>query len=159
MDSSYAKKFIYGLHRGRNSGAFEEVKIIGEAYKIKGEIPQNFWKREIYKEPLMGYEVPLTKAELLSLRKEVIELICRELAKDKALNWEKMMSPIEVDNYARLFHGLALMGVEKNDPRIPKKRGNYKYNVALGFWLEDDGTDKTWNIISKLSWNISELTK
>lgn len=159
IDSSYANKFIYGLHRGRNDGAFEEVKIIGEAYEIKGEIPDSFWRKETYSEPLMGYEVPMTKEKLLSLREEVIDLICKELEKDKALNWEKKMSPIETDNYVRLFHGLALMGVEKNDSRIPKKRENVKYNVSLAFWLEDDGSIEKWIYIRRLAWNISELTK
>ena len=159
MDSSYAKNFIYGLHRGRNDAAFEEVKIIREAYEIKGEIPEEFWNREIYKEPLMENKVPLTKEKLLSLREEVIDLICEELEKDKALNWEKKMSPIQVDNYVRLFHALALMGVEKNDLRIPKKRGNIKYNIALAFWLEDDGSIEKWIYIRRLAWNISEFTK
>ena len=159
MDSSYAKNFIYGLLRGRNDAAFEEVKIIREAYEIKGEIPEEFWNREIYKEPLMGYKVPMTKEKLLSLREEVIDLICEELEKDKALNWEKKMSPIQVDNYVRLFHALALMGVEKNDLRIPKKRGNIKYNIALAFWLEDDGSIEKWIYIRRLAWYISEFTK
>ena len=107
----------------------------------------------------MGYKVPMTKEKLLSLREEVIDLICEELEKDKALNWEKKMSPIQVDNYVRLFHALALMGVEKNDLRIPKKRGNIKYNIALAFWLEDDGSIEKWIYIRRLAWNISEFTK
>ena len=159
IDKEYAQKFIYGLHRGRNC-AYEECRIIGEAYAIKGEIPEEFWKREIYCEPLMGYEVPLRKAELLSLRKEVIELICKELKADSSIfNWEKKMSPIQVDNFVRLFHGLALMGVEKNDPRIPKMRENVKYNTALAFWLEDDGSIEKWNYIDRLCWRIAEFTK
>lgn len=157
-DSRYANDFIYGLHRGRNC-AYEKCRIIGEAYAINGEIPEEFWKREIYCEPLMGYEVPLTKADLLSIRFEVIDLICKELKADSTLNWEKKLSPIEVDNYVRLFHGLALMGVEKNDPRIPKKRENVKYNTALAFWLEDDGSIEKWIYIHRLAWRISELTK
>ena len=161
IEKEYAQKFLYGLHRGRNyANTYEECRIIGEAGKIEGEIPEEFWKRETYCEPLMGYEVPMTKAKFLSIREEVIELICKELKADSSnLNWEKKMSPIETDNYSRLFHGLALMGVEKNDPRIPEKRDNYKYNVALAIWLEDDGTNERWNIISQITWNISELTK
>ena len=161
IGKEYAQKFLYGLHRGRNyASTYEECRIIGEAGKIEGEIPEEFWKREFYCEALMGYEVPLRKAELLSLREEVIELICKELKADSSnLNWEKKMSPIQVDNFVRLFHALAIIGVEKNDPRIPKKRENVKYNTALAFWLEDDGSIEKWNYINRLAWRISELTK
>lgn len=160
IDEKYRDDFIYGLHHARNEGAYEEVKIIGEAYEIEGEIPERFWQREIYKEPLMGNKVPLTKDKLLSIREEVIDLICEELEADSStLNWEKKLSPIEVDNYTRLFHALALMGVEKNDPRIPKKRGNIKYNISLALWLEDNGSIETWIYIRRIAWNISELIK
>ena len=131
---------------------FEECTAISKALESEGEIPKKFWKDE--KLGLYGIMRmhKLKKEQVEKIREETVEAIIKELYRDD----------LEVDNYARLFHGLTLLQVPKDNKKISNpeiKKCTQKYTIAYNIWLFDDGEAENSKSLLLLAWQISEKMK
>ena len=68
---------------------------------------------------------------------------------------EEMMT----DNYSRLFHGLAILKLEKDTELLPGTTDNYMYNAAYMLWRLDDGSEMAGDAIESTMWFMSEEIK
>lgn len=144
-------ELMWMLLRGHREG-FEICKIIQEAVSYKKQIPKSFWLDE--NKALYGVLglTNLTKAEMKSLREEVIDRIIKEI---NIPSQRKMYT----DNYARLFHALSILKVAKNDQRVPAIGKDLMYNTAYDLWALDDGQTTNWNAIHNAAWYAAEAVK
>ena len=94
----------------------------------------------------------IKKDELKELRKKVVERIIKEINHPSQ---KKMYA----DNYSRLFHALAILGVSKSDTRVPALGKDYMYNIAYCLWALDDGTEQTYEFIADIAWYSAEAVK
>lgn len=145
-------ELIWNLLRGFPEG-FEICELVQEAVSYKRSIPKLFWLDE----DKAGYGIlglnNLNKAEMKSLREEVIERIINEISKP---NGEKCMY---ADNYSRLFHALTILKVAKCNQRVPAISKNCMYNIAYDLWALDDGKENNWETISNVAWYAAEAVK
>ena len=151
VEKEELNQLIWHLLRGFREG-FSDCQKIKEGLSYKRIIPKSFWY-----DSLDGYigilgRTKLKKDELKEMRKEVVERIIREINHPS----EKKMY---ADNYVRLFHALSILGVPKNDQRVPAIGINYMYNIAYSLWALDDGTEKTYEFISDAAWYAAEAFK
>ena len=148
IDEEVMEQFVEGLKHGFRH-KFEECEDVARALEFKHAIPAKFWQEERISYGIMGLDVPLTKRQLRDMHTEMIDAICTAL---KAEN-------LEVDNYARLFHALAILGLPKCSLDVPATRNNMKYNMAYYLWGLDDGTPEAWECIDNASWYAAESSK
>lgn len=142
---------IWKLLRGFREG-FEVCEIIQEGVSYTRAIPKSFWRDEAkgYYGILGLYN--LTKSEMRQLHNEVVERIIQEINEP---NECKMCA----DNYARLFHALAILKVPKFDTRVHAIGTNYMYNIAYDLWALDDGSTRKFEFISNAAWYAAEAIK
>lgn len=131
---------------------FSNCQRIQEGLSYKRIIPKSFWY-----DPEDGCleifgQTKLKKGELKEMHKEVVERVIYELNHPS----EKKMYAI---HYVRLFHALSILGVSKNDQRVPAIGINYMYNIAYYLWALDDGTEQTYEFIADIAWYSAEAVK
>ena len=63
------------------------------------------------------------------------------------------------DNYARLFHALAILKVPKDTELLPGTTKNLIYNSMYMLWVLDDGSREKYNDIKDVAWYMAEETK
>lgn len=152
VEEKEMNEVIWYLLRGFPEG-FKICELIQEAVSYKRSIPKLFW----IDEDKAGYGIlgfyDTTKAEMRSLREEVIERIINEISKP---NSEKCMY---ADNYSRLFHALTILKVDKSDQRVPAIGKNCMYNIAYDLWALDDENENNWETISNIAWYAAEVVK
>ncbi len=151
VEKEKLNKLIWHLLRGFQEG-FSDCKRIQAGLSYKRIIPKSFWD-----DPIDGYigilgRTKLKKDELKELRKEVVERIIQEINHPSQ---KKMYA----DNYSRLFHALAILGVSKSDTRVPALGKDYMYNIAYCLWALDDGTEQTYEFIADIAWYSAEAVK
>ena len=151
VEKTKLDQLIWNLLRGFQTG-FKTCEIIQEGVSYTRAIPKSFWLDEEkgYYGILGLYD--LTKKDMKKVRNEVIERIIQEINDP---NECKMYS----DNYARLFHALAILRVAKYDHRVPAIGKNYMYNIAYDLWALDDGKSSTFEFISNVAWYSAEAVK
>ena len=145
-------ELIYDLLRGSPYG-FETCEAIQEGVSYKRSIPKSFWldeKKGYY--GILGLKRQLKKSDMRKIHNEVVTRIIREINKPTR---EEMYA----DNFARLFHALAILGVNKCDPRVPAINKDYMYNIAYDLWALDDGKPSTYEFISNVACYSTEAAK
>lgn len=133
---------------------FNFLRSLQTAVDCKKRIPKHSKDVEIIKEALGIKEV--TKANVKQVRQELIEGITHVIVNQKETAYHDEMLP---DNYARLFHALAILKLEKNTTLLPRQTDNYMYNATYLLWKLDDGSPESQDIIESSMWFISEEIK
>ena len=151
VEKEELNQLIWHLLRGFREG-FSDCQKIREGLSYKRIIPKSFWDNPEYGYLEIFGRFNLKKGELREIHKEVVERIIREINHPS----EKKMY---ADNYVRLFHALSILGVSKNDQRVPAIGINYMYNIAYSLWALDDGTENTYEFISDAAWYAAEAFK
>lgn len=145
-------ELIYDLLRGSPYG-FETCEAIQEGVSYKRSIPKSFWldeKKGYY--GILGLKRQLKKSDMRKIHSEVVERIICEINKPTK-------KEMYADNFSRLFHALAILGVNKCDPRVPAINKDYMYNIAYDLWALDDGKPSTYEFISNVACYSTEADK
>lgn len=145
-------ELIYDLLRGSPYG-FETCEAIQEGVSYKRSIPKSFWldeKKGYY--GILGLKRQLKKSDMRKIHSEVVERIICEINKPTK-------KEMYADNFSRLFHALAILGVNKCDPRVPAINKDYMYNIAYDLWVLDDGKPSTYEFISNVACYSTEAAK
>lgn len=151
VEKEKLNKLIWRLLRGFQEG-FSDCRTIREGLSYKRIIPKSFWDNPEYGYLEIFGRFNLKKGELREIHKEVIERIIHEINHPSQ---KKMYA----DNYSRLFHALAILGVSKSDTRVPALGKDYMYNIAYCLWALDDGTEQTYEFIADIAWYSAEAVK
>lgn len=149
------QSFINGIVHGRNA-QYRCLESIRKALDYRAKIPKQFLSSE-EAEWLKGeFGISITKQEVKELRKELIAEIIDVILNQKTTEYgEEMMT----DNYSRLFHGLAILKLEKDTELLPGTTDNYMYNAAYMLWRLDDGSEMAGDAIESTMWFMSEEIK
>lgn len=145
-------ELIYDLLRGSPYGV-ETCEAIQEGVSYKRSIPKSFWldeKKGYY--GILGLKRQLKKSDMRKIHSEVVERIICEINKPTK-------KEMYADNFSRLFHALAILGVNKCDPRVPAINKDYMYNIAYDLWALDDGKPSTYEFISNVACYSTEAAK
>jgi hypothetical protein len=151
VEKQFLDDLIWTILRGFENG-YKICSLIQEATEFPKKIPKSFWNDEdkgYY--GILGYK-DITKDEMRTMRKEVIEAIINEIASPE--NPEAMYS----DNYTRLFHALTIFKIPKSDERVPGIGKYYMYNIAYLIWAADDGSE-IFAPLMEASWSAAEAFK
>lgn len=132
---------------------FNDLKALQAAVEKNGTIPRNFFQQYDGCYETWGYEWR-PKNELRAIRDEVVSAIIAIINAENQKPYEKKM---EADHYARYFHALAILKVDKSIFHMTKH--DYIRNAFLNLWALDDGSDKNWKVIDEAAWYISEAVK
>ena len=90
---------------------------------------------------------PLTKKQLRQIRIELIDAI---------FQWMEIRD-LNIKQYVRYFHGLAILDVAKEDAEVPAiDNANTQYKIAYELWRLDDGSEEKWKYIESVAWYIAE---
>ena len=152
VDKVILDELIWHILRGFDYG-FNICSLIQEGVSYPKRIPQQFWLDERKGgDGILGQRF-LSKAEMRSLRDEVIDAIINEI--NNPSEPDKMYS----DNYTRRFHALAIFRVAKSDKRVPPTGNDYMYNIAYELWGLDDGSKRKYDCVRPASWYSAEAFK
>ena len=149
-------KFIKGLLHTPDSGDYRTLQLIQGATEFQRKIPKSYIYSEEYYYVARDFGIGFTKSEAKALREEFInEIIKVILNLDKTDRNEEMLP----DNYARLFHALAILKVPKDTELLPGTTKNLIYNSMYMFWFFDDGSQKAYDVINDGAWCMAEEIK
>ena len=132
---------------------FDDLKALQLAVDKSGAIPKDFFEQHGGCYETWGYEWR-PKEQLRVIREELVAAIIAVINAENRKPYEEKM---EADHYARYFHALALLKVDKSVLHMTKH--DYIRNAFLKLWELDDGSDENWKIIDGVAWYISEAVK
>ena len=67
---------------------------------------------------------------------------------------------LDIEQYVRYFHGLAILGVDKENAEVPAiDNANDRYKIAYELWQLDDGSEENWKHIESIAWYVTEKLK
>lgn len=95
-----------------------------------------------------------TKEGLKAVRYQIIDSILDLFQEQSRLTYGRKMP---ADHYARCFHALAILKVDKKDVEVIAD--DQLHCAFWQLWLRDDGTDGFWKTIDTVSFSISEAMK
>ena len=149
------QRFINGIVHGRNA-QYRCLEAIRKALDYRAKIPKQFLF-SVKAEWLEGeFGISITKQEVKELREEIISEIIDVILNQKTTEYGEEMLP---DNYARLFHALAILKLEKDTELLPEKTDNYIYNAVYKIWRLDDGSMFAGDMIMNAMWYMAEEIK
>ena len=139
-----------------NHWCYRALRGLQEATEFKGKIPKShYYKYDDYNFAHY-FEIGETKAEARSARDELVNLIANVIKSHTTYHGEKMLH----DHYARLFHALAILKVDKGTDLVPSTtKDNLVYNSMYVLWRADDGSDNAERGILRAAWYLSEEYK
>ena len=132
---------------------FKDLIALQAAVEKNGAIPRNFFEQYDGCYETWGYEWR-PKSELRVIREEVISAIIATINSENKKPYKEKM---DADHYARYFHALAILKVDKSSIHMTKH--DYIRNAFLNLWALDDGSDENWKAINEAAWYISEAVK
>lgn len=152
-DTIIAQKDMDRIIRMIGSGHyFNDLKVLQMAIDKKGPVSQDFFGENCCYET-WGYKWR-GKPELRAIRQEVISAITEVIIGE---NYKPYKQKMDADHYARYFHALAILKVNKDS--IGKTKNDFMRNAFLEFWRFDDGSDEIWKILDEAAWSIAEAIK
>lgn len=143
------KDFIEGIIHGRNFNALEELQT---SIDFNRKIPKYYLETHYYYEEL---DIGTTKKEARQARKRLIEEIVDTILHQRTTKHGDKMLP---DNYARLFHALAILKLEKDSQLLPSD-GDAAYTCVYNLWQLDNGSYRDGNAIITICWYLAEAMK
>lgn len=141
--------FIEGIIHGLN---FEVLQALETAVEFNRNIPKFYLEANNY---YVELGIGKTKTEARQARQQLIEEIVYAILHQTETKYGEKMLP---DNYARLFHGLAILNLEKDSPLLPSC-GNFIYNFVYELWKLDNGSYKTGEEMISTCWYLAEAIK
>lgn len=132
---------------------FEDLKVLQMAIDKKGAVSQSFFfdNGGCYETWGPSWR---SKHELRQIREELISAITGVINSQNRVPYQDKM---DADHYARYFHALSILKVEKD--YLGKTKHDYMRNAFISLWKFDDGSDENWNIIDDAAWYIAEAVK
>lgn len=132
------------------------LRGLQEATEFRGKIPKHhFYKYDDYSFTEY-FDIGETKAEVRAARTEIIEAITNTIKSHETYRGEKMLH----DHYARLFHALAILKVDKGTDLVPSTlKDNFIYNAMYVLWRADDGSYNAEKGILSAAWFLAEEYK
>ena len=147
-------EIITEVIHGRISDYWFFRKLQG-AVEFSGRIPKSYiYSDEVTYTECVG--IADDKASARGARQQIINEIINVLLNQKTTRYGEEMMP---DNYARLFHVLAILKLEKDTELLPGITDNYIYNCAYMLWRVDDGSDEAGKSIENATWYMAEELK
>ena len=143
------KDFIEGIIHGYNFNVLEELQT---AIDFNRKIPKYYLETHYYYEELC---IGKTKEEARRARQELIEGIVDTILHQSTTKHGDKMLP---DNYARLFHALAILKLEKDSSLLPSD-GDTVYTCVYNLWQLDNGSHRDANAIITICWYLAEAMK
>ena len=138
------------MARGKRD-SFRECYLIMEVLSFSKKIPDSFWHDEDKAEfGIMDIYEPLTKKKLRQIRNELIDAIFQRME----------IRDLNIKQYVRYFHGLAILDVTKENAEVPAiDNANTQYKIAYELWRLDDGSEENWKHIESIAWYVTEKLK
>lgn len=143
------KDLIEGIIHGYNFNVLEELQT---AIDFNRKIPKYYLETHYYYEELC---IGKTKEEARRARQELIESIVDTILHQSTTKHGDKMLP---DNYARLFHALAILKLEKDSSLLPSD-GDAVYTCVYSLWQLDNGSHRDANAIITICWYLAEAMK
>lgn len=146
---------IEKILRGERS-IYTVLQALQEAVESKGKIPKSYFYKYGDFSFTYYFEVAETRAEARAVRKEIIESVANAIKSHKTHRGTKMLH----DHYARLFHALAILKVDKETDLVPSTlEDNFIYNAMYTLWRADDGSPNAQEGILGAAWFLAEHYK
>ena len=129
--------------------SFHQCHLIMEGIRFSKRIPDSFWNDEDKAGfGIMDIYEPLTKKQLRQIRNELIDAIFQRME----------IRNLDIKQYVRYFHGLAILNVSKDTDKVPAiDNANTQYKIAYELWRLDDGSEENWKYIESVAWYIAEI--
>ena len=143
------KDFVEGILHGYD---FNVLQGLQTAIEFKRKVPPYFLETNGYYHEL---GIGPTKDEARQARQELIEEIVDAILHQTETKHGNQMLP---DNYARLFHALAILKLEKKSLLLPSD-GNPMSRCAYNLWQLDDGSTRNGSLIITTCWYLAESIK
>ncbi len=131
--------------------SFQQCHLIMEGISFSKRIPDSFWNDEDKAGfGIMDIYEPLTKKQLRQIRNELIDAIFQRME----------IRDLNIKQYVRYFHGLAILDVAKKNAEVPAiDNANTQYKIAYELWRLDDGSEENWKHIESIAWEVTEKLK
>ena len=150
-DLKYGELIKELLHRPECSG-YNTLRLIQGA--IDSKRISSYIHKEEYSCVARDFGIKFTKSAAKALRKELIEEIAKTILEQKTDRNEEMLP----DNYARLFHALTILKLEKDTKLFPGTTQNLMYNAMYMLWALDNSEEDA-DTIRLAGWYMSEEIK
>lgn len=139
---------------------YKWLKLLQGAIEFRAKIPKSYIYGPEFcidgKNYADYYEIGLTKDDARKAREEIIVDIISTMVSGKTPKGRE----IRLRHYARLFHALAVLKLEKETDLLPGTTKNMIFNAMYMVWRLDDGSETSRAIIQKATLNMSrELRK
>lgn len=145
------KDLIEGIIHGYNFDILQELQTVTQ---FKRQIPKSFIETHYYYEELC---IGTTKREAHQARQELIEGIVDTILHQSTTKHGDKMLP---DNYARLFHALAILKLDKDSSLLLyPSDGDSVYSLVYNLWQLDNGSNSDGNAIITICWHLAEAMK
>lgn len=145
------KDFIEGIIHGYNFNVLEDLQT---AIDFNRKIPKYFLETHYYYEELC---IGKAKDEARRARQELIEGIVDTILHQSTTKHGDKMLP---DNYARLFHALAILKLDKDSSLLLyPSDGDSVYSLVYNLWQLDNGSNSDGNAIITICWHLAEAMK
>ena len=139
-----------------NKWYYRALRGLQEAMEFKGIIPKSHFVKYDDCSFTSYFKIGKTKNEVRDAKYELIEAIVKTIKSHQTLDGEKMLH----DHYARLFHALAILKVNKSTLLLPGTlKDNFIYNAMYTLWRADDGSEDAEKGILSAAWFLSEEYK
>ena len=150
-----AKENINRIVRMVGSGHyFTDLEVLQKAIDKPGALPQNYFGRdENFCAETWGYHWR-SKEDLRTIRETLIAEFIEKIKSQNDLPYQKKM---DSDHYARYFHALSILKVDKS--LIRHTNNDFIRNAFIELWQFDNGSKEAWTHISDAAWFISEAIK
>lgn len=153
----YEETIKYLLHDW--SDRIEWLKLLQGAVECKGRIPKSYIYGEYYLDRGVTYaevfEIGETKDDARRARQQLIEDIINTMMIGETASTGEMLP----DHYARLFHALTVLKLEKETNLLPGTTKNMMFDAMYKLWRLDDGSEQAEKAIKSAGWFMAEEIK
>lgn len=151
----FEKSHIDKITRMVGSGHyFHDLAVLQAAIDKKGAVSQDYFCKDENFCPETWGDQWRSKEELRKIREVLVNQFVEKI---KSQNFLKYKDKMEADHYARYFHALAILKVDKSV--VHHTKNDYLRNAFIELWHLDDGSEESWKRIDSAAWFISEAVK
>lgn len=147
----------YLLHGWQNYDQWLEQ--LQGALEFKRKIPKSYIYGDHYSEYQTTYaeffDIGETKEEAKKARQQLI----KDIINTMMYGYTTSTGEILPDHYARLFHALTVLKLEKDTELFSGTTKNMMFNAMYMLWRLDDGSKQAKNAIGRAAWYIAEEIK
>lgn len=147
----------HSIHGWQNY--YDLIQTLQGAVEFKGRIPKAYIYGEYYRDRQITYakalEIGETKKEAREARQQIIE----EIINTMMCGYTQSTGEMLPDHYARLFHLLTVLKLEKDTKLFSGTTKNMIFNAMYMLWSLDDGSEQAKKAIVNAGWYMSEEIK